>query len=1035
MTRIHRPALDALEGSTFAERYRLLSLLGSGGMGYVYEAEQLGLGRSVAIKILRGDRIGSSLDRFRAEAMAASRINHPHAVAIYDFGVSSEGVPFLVMEHLRGQPLISLIEDRPLVPSRVIVLGAQVLSAIAEAHACGVVHCDLTSDNVIVERLRDGDDFAKVIDFGLAHAFDLPKGGGIVGTPEYMAPEQIRGSDIGPPADIYAVGVLLYEMIVGRTPFAGTAIPGVINGHLHVLPTAPHEVVPSCLEALGNLILQALDKDPNRRPKSAESMRTQLLSVLGTRQPTSQCSTCGESFAHSSLFCSSCGAEIAPSEPYRKPSASRPAIAPEHAWQAAKPLTRRRTSRLTCQLSPLTALIGRDNEFAKLARFFQGGESANTMTLIGPQGVGKARLVQEVSRQFEQKIPTFLAGCDPSGLKLPWYPILSILEEILGLRATPTLDSLSRAVARCGLPSRDFPGLAEIFALPDGPAQSLELAVRRREAHASALRTLLSAQRRFPNAILCFADFDSYDRPSQDLIHALNIAIGDADLRLIATCMTPESILPGSDTMILDPLSPSQTCQLVAQLANTEATSETSDRETIAVYEVTGGLPARVEQLGGWMQMGNNPDSVPRVVTDLVSLRINRLPASARRVLQAVAIHGTVAPTTLVLHTLGESEPPALPASTWSGLLILEDDYISIPSQLVATLVKESTPAKVRRTLHLRALQALEGKAPRGILGHHAEHCGQRDEAYEHYIKAGHSAVKRFDDHGAAFWYGQALSVARQLQSRGSPHEERKFVRAANHLADVLRCTQQYGLANGILDEAEAFDPEPDQVARIERTRGRIALANGDANSGVGHLRYGIGIAMRIGDRSYLCQTYIELARAIDRLGNTQAAIAELNQAIDVITAGQGLPIAYGPDSLWRVGLQLAERYLRINKTKQAESAALAALEQAQHNTDCGSGRGRLSALLAHIYDSLDDRAAALRYRTKAIEEMRRLGDRQSTAELLIDNATPKTNGSPPRSPEGDKGIQMAARLAAEIGWEEGVHITSISQSAAQMRE
>src|SRR5688500_15249174 len=269
MTRLDE-SLATLAGTTLAEKYQLVALLGAGGMGVVYQAEQLGLGRSVAIKLLRRDLIATRFDWFRAEAMAASRINHPHAVAIYDFGVSSDGNPYLVMEHLRGRTLSSLIENDQLTVDRIVKIGAQILSALTEAHACGVIHCDLTGDNVIVERLRAGDDFAKVIDFGLARLFESsPAAGKIVGTAEYMAPEQIRGELISPATDLYAVGVLLFEMIVGRTPFAGSAVPIVLDGHLNAQPTPPHQIVAACPIALSELVLRALAKRPDARPQSA----------------------------------------------------------------------------------------------------------------------------------------------------------------------------------------------------------------------------------------------------------------------------------------------------------------------------------------------------------------------------------------------------------------------------------------------------------------------------------------------------------------------------------------------------------------------------------------------------------------------------------------------------------------------------------------------------------------------------------------------------------------------------------------------
>lgn len=278
------PGLDQLAGITLANKYQLLSLLGSGGMGFVYRAEQLGLRRSVAVKLLRPERLTrTNLDLFRTEALAASRINHPNAVAIYDFGVTDDGTPYLVMEHLRGETLAAIVESTALATDRIIAIAAQVLSALHEAHACSVIHCDLTSDNVIVERLRDGDDFAKVIDFGLASAVDRSGNSPVAGTPEYMAPEQIRGGLVTPAVDIYAMGALLYEMIVGRTPFAGATIPVVLEGHLYATPSSPADIIPTCPKPLADLVLAALAKDPAQRPPSARHMRDTLLAILGER--------------------------------------------------------------------------------------------------------------------------------------------------------------------------------------------------------------------------------------------------------------------------------------------------------------------------------------------------------------------------------------------------------------------------------------------------------------------------------------------------------------------------------------------------------------------------------------------------------------------------------------------------------------------------------------------------------------------------------------------------------------------------------
>src|SRR5262249_46153015 len=152
---------------------------------------------------------------------------------------------------------------------------------------------------------------------------------------------------------------------------------------------------------------------------------------------------------------------------------------------------------LTCQIPRAQELIGRDKELDAIAAFCRGGQQGSTLAMVGPPGVGKARLIGEASRRLNGQVTTFVASGDPSGARLPWYPVLTMLEAVLGLEGSIEYDDLGRAAARSGLPDRDVPGLAEIFAV-EGPAHSLELAVRRREAQAAALRALLAVHRRFP---------------------------------------------------------------------------------------------------------------------------------------------------------------------------------------------------------------------------------------------------------------------------------------------------------------------------------------------------------------------------------------------------------------------------------------------------------------------------------------------------------------------------------------------------------
>lgn len=1008
MTEAEKP-LDSLAGTIIADKYRLLSLLGSGGMGSVYQAEQLGLGRSVAVKLLRRYLVVTRAEWFRAEAMAASRINHPHAVSIYDYGVTPAGVPYLVMEHLRGQTLAALIEAEPLSPDRIISIAAQVLSALAEAHACGIVHCDLTSDNVIVDRLRDGDDFAKVIDFGLVRLCEKPPGQGpVIGTAEYMAPEQIRGDQVTPATDLYAVGVLLYEMIVGRTPFAGASIPVILEGHLRGEPHPPHDIIPTCPPALAQLTLCALSKAPENRPLGAADLRERLLALRDARPGALHtCRRCGEATT-ASRFCSHCGAVLSDvAAPACGGAATAPPHAPGTTNRPGPPRPRapvRRSTRLTFEIGgPGRPLIGRERELARILDFASGRGGPLTLAVVGPPGVGKARLLVETSRIAGGDLRCVLAAADPSGLRTPWYPMLSLLEQALDLPAHPGQLHLSRAVARCGLSQRDVPGLAEIFGAGD-TMHDLEPEVRRREAEAAGLRALLSIPRRSPRVLFCLADVDRYDAPSARLVRALAEKMGDG-ARLLVTAEDRSAAPPGAEILLLGGLPPQCARDLALALSGTAAALPTA----LALHSLTEGSPAAIEQLAGWIATGNSPAHAPTMLVDLITLRINRLPPAARRLLQAVAIHGTVASRAVVEEMLRDPALVAQAAPGWPGLLVIEATELTIPTALVASVIHACTPADVRRDLHARALVALGEAAPLGVRAHHAAGAGELDRAFHDFLEAGRDAARRFDDPGAIVWFGRALSAGRALAARGRAEAGVQCIGASLELAEALRRCGECALAGGVLDETGMFAPELHDAALIALARGKIALAGTAPRQAAGHLRLAIGAALRTGDRITLCEAYMELARALERAGLPDQALAELNQGLDMLTQGEDPRTAAVPDNFWRLCIDLAERLLRDRRTEEAAHITRAAVAQSQR-TRSTRARARSLALLARIEEELGDRPAACAHRAEAIEALRLLGDRRATAELLFLSA-----------PASQDTLHLAEALAEEIGWNEGL--------------
>jgi predicted Ser/Thr protein kinase len=271
---------STLVGRTLDGRYRVEKVLGEGGMGVVYLVTHVALGKRMALKVLHGEgaRDETTVARFVQEAQASSAIGHPNIVDVIDFGRLADGAAYFVMELLEGESLTARIKRGAIPLEQTIAIAEQIASALAAAHARGIVHRDLKPDNVQLVR-RGPEEAVKVLDFGIAKvggaSSKLTKTGMIFGTPHYMSPEQAAGQSVDARTDVYALGVIVFEMATGTVPFDGDTFMGILSKHMFEPPPRPTKVLAST-HPLEPVILRALAKKPEDRYASMDALLADL---------------------------------------------------------------------------------------------------------------------------------------------------------------------------------------------------------------------------------------------------------------------------------------------------------------------------------------------------------------------------------------------------------------------------------------------------------------------------------------------------------------------------------------------------------------------------------------------------------------------------------------------------------------------------------------------------------------------------------------------------------------------------------------
>jgi serine/threonine-protein kinase len=280
----------SLIGRNLGKNYRVVEPIGAGGMGIVYLVEHTKLKKRFAAKVLNSELAmnAEACARFEVEAHAVSQLDHDNIINVIDYGTSEEGLVFLVMEYLKGRTLQTRMDQAPLSREELLGVMLQICHALGCAHEAGIVHRDMKPDNIFLnERMRGRPPLVKVLDFGISKARDvslrdgrITKQGQVLGSPEYMSPEAARGDEVDSRADIYAVGIMLYELVTGTVPFRSENYLKVLQKHISEKPVPPRQLVPDLPEALEKLILRALAKHPDGRQQTTEELENELLAAL-----------------------------------------------------------------------------------------------------------------------------------------------------------------------------------------------------------------------------------------------------------------------------------------------------------------------------------------------------------------------------------------------------------------------------------------------------------------------------------------------------------------------------------------------------------------------------------------------------------------------------------------------------------------------------------------------------------------------------------------------------------------------------------
>lgn len=1003
---------NGLTGVILEKRYRLEHYIDEGAMAWVYRGCHVDLGSSVAVKILKPSFQTDQrfVERFKQEAIAAGSLNHPNILSIITSDTTSTGFTYIISEFISGKSLSRVLEEeRSLSLPRTVKIINQILSALDEAHSKGIIHRDIKPENVMVINLRSGEDFIKLVDFGIArqtenHDLKLTKHGELFGTPEYMSPEVIRGIAASCTADLYAVGVILFELLTGNVPFTGEVIFDVLRAHLEQEIPSISSVNPEIPFVFDSVIKKVLAKKPDDRPQSAIEFKDLLNSAINESTGIVQCRICGFSLNSTSKFCPNCGTNV-------------------HAVTSEKEVTKSDIKASLSSQSHKTiqdliikekvmepVFFGRESEIDAITSFLYSEKIV--LEINGQSGIGKSTLSSWIINNLEMdSVQKFTVYPDPALVRTPWYSVRELLMKIMELSEEFTVDDFNRKLSDLRLEPDDYQHISRILNVRS-PEVSVERAVKLREFVTSAVRVVLAAATRAPT-ILFFEDIDEYDYPSRVFIDRLITNAAGFPLKVIVTSEEAHLVQNNySDALTLGRLDNDGLKPIILQMVSKKTDSWLGLFEKL--FSNSYGLPLHlIEGIHMIMEGGSEVGSS---LADIINMRIRRLPSPALRILQLCALYGRIVPLKLVYLVEGNTEATenAVTLLIKRGFVNMIDAMnLEVAHRIYSRVITSVITTEIQHKLHDSIRKYLiSEKAPVHQIAYHTVRANRLDEAIILCEEAGDLFEKRLDDPGAGEFYRNAFEISRYSTLQGKDPEP--FIRLSIKLGDVLRYTGQTQEAENVLKEGLLFcEDNPESEAAILSSLARLTISSTDSPDS----RERAGALISRATRKVQDTQRADLVfKVYFDLSSIEITRQRFEQGAKMLREGMELMLKINkrPDGFWRLFTRLAELEYSSGRQTEAVEILMQALNLTNdHFPQWKLARGRVHYLLGKFFADMQRRDDALIHLLSAVEFLQSVGDRLSAAEASLAVVE--------MDPGKIEHLEKAVYLSMQIGWKQGL--------------